>query len=157
MKNTIIFSLLLLSACGIQAPSAIKRLFPPGDISVVYDSSGTGKYTITFQGLNPEDFFSGYNLYFTDSPSAAAIGSGTKIVPSNKARTDPTFTINGPFLSVSNFTFTLLNNSTITNVIFHSGVPAATPSSFYWFVRAYSTSEALESPYSLAVRTVTIP
>ena len=152
MKKFIILSFLFLSACGIQAPSAIKRLFPPGAVKIVFNS-GTSSYTITFQGLNPETFFSGYNLYYTTNSAAAAIGSGTKVVRINTSSTDPTFVVNSPFFTVSNFTFTLDNNNTITNNIFGSGTPIISPFSFHWFIRAYSVSEALESPYSLTVQT----
>ena len=156
MKNICIISFLLLSACGIQAPTAIKRLFPAGAVRVTYSTVGTGTYTVTFQGLNPEDFFSGYNLYYTDNSTAAAIGSGTKVIRTSAASTDPTIPIGDPFNNVTTFSFTMTDSS-VTNKIFHSGVPSATPSTFHWFIRAYSVSEALESPYSLSVQTVVDP
>ncbi|MGL5722279.1 MAG: hypothetical protein ACRCY4_07765 [Brevinema sp.] len=158
MKNIIIFSFLLLSSCGIQAPQAIPRLFPPGAVTAVYSTAGTGAYTITFEGLNPETIFSGYNLYYTTNQPSAVIGVGTKLVLNGQTSTDPSIQINAPFFTVSRFEVILNNNNASTsNNIFHSGVPAANPSTIYWFIRAYSRSENRESPYSLPVLTVVDP
>ncbi|MGL5255243.1 MAG: hypothetical protein ACRC9L_09670 [Brevinema sp.] len=155
MKNILILSFLFFSSCGVQAPSGIPRLFPPGALKVTYSTAGTGTYTIMFEGLNPEDVFSGYNLYYTVNESSAVIGSGTKIVRTSIAATDPTFSISRPFFNVSNFTFELNINNAASNNIFHG--LGATPATIWWFVRAYSRSENRESPYSLAVLTVVDP
>ncbi|MGL5721693.1 MAG: hypothetical protein ACRCY4_04760, partial [Brevinema sp.] len=98
MKNIILFSFLLFSACGIQAPQAIPRLYPPGALSVQFSSAGGANiYTVTFEGLNSETNFSGYNLYYTADEAAARIGSGTKVVRVSMTTADPTFAIANPF------------------------------------------------------------
>lgn len=154
MKKTILFGLLLAASCGIEGPTSTISLYPPGALNVYYNS-GTQEYTVMFQGLNPETGFSGYNLYYTTNLGTANLGQGQKVSLKTNLNTnlDPTFAVNPPFATVSNFRYTL-NRDQLPATFFD---PTVSAYSFYFILRAYDRSAARESVSSLYSETRPLP
>ena len=155
MKNISLCFLFLLSSCGIQGPSSTIALYPPNGLMVTYSNSRR-EYTVTFQALNPEENFSGYNLYYTTSLASAELGQGQKVVLKSAIINDrdPTFIVNQPFDTVQTFTY-VLNEDKMPNNFFYFTTTQA--SDYRFVVRSYDRAAARESVSSRYYRTYVPP
>lgn len=154
MKKLLLLLFLPLSSCGIEGPASTISLFAPNGLRVIY-STGAKTYTVSFDALNPESGFSGYNLYYTRDLATAEIGQGEKVILKDTVATtlDPTFIVNRPFFTVQTFTF-VLNEDKMPDTFFDTTIPA---SDFYFILRSYDRSAARESVSSLHYRTTVVP
>ncbi|HPQ49224.1 MAG TPA: hypothetical protein PK663_04665 [Spirochaetota bacterium] len=67
---TILFNLMILHSCGLPSSDDLEDLQVPMGLKAKVICSGTTPegIEITFYGYNPENFFSGYNVYIVKSP-----------------------------------------------------------------------------------------
>lgn len=58
-------SLFILFSCGIQVYEEVPSLAAPGGVEVeLTNVGGKDAFNVIFHGLNVEEYFSGYNVYF---------------------------------------------------------------------------------------------
>lgn len=145
--HKIIFILTLFlsfSKCGLEVPQPIPRLYPPNGVRVF--NAGAGKPStvrLTWYGVNPEQQFSGYNIYYTDDIANATSYNGTKILCLQFNPSQATLPVH-PFNVAKKFTFD------ITKFYYANQGELFTEGKEYWFyVKAYNQIRNIESPPSL--------
>ncbi len=141
MKKYYLFLLLFLSYCGLEVPQAIPRLYAPNGVSV--ENNGYSEVQVTWWGINPEEEFSGYNIYYTDNITDAYSFTGTKILCINFNPKEPTSPVKPPFNVAREFSYN------INKYYYSDGSALFTQGKEYWFfVKAYNFNRDLESPAS---------
>ncbi|MGL5955865.1 MAG: hypothetical protein ACRC0X_04575 [Brevinema sp.] len=146
-KTPIILFLYFFSSCGLEVPQPIPRLYSPNGIRVENVRSGTGVPASTIRvrwyGINPEEGFSGYNIYYTDNFANALNYKGTKILCLSFNPKQATLPIRPPFNVVREFSFD------VTKFYYANQGELFTQGKEYWFfVTAYNQVRNLESPPS---------
>ncbi|MGL4561245.1 MAG: hypothetical protein ACRCV0_03015 [Brevinema sp.] len=133
---------LLLSSCGIETPQGLPKLFTPNGV-LIKEGSETPSRTLTicWTGLNPEDDFTGYNIYYTRDKNSALSLNGRRLPNiSGGNSTDSTFLVSFPVFTARKFTF-LLNRD-----LYRDGfedLKASGP--IFIYIKAHSQTRAFES------------
>ncbi|MGL4394268.1 MAG: hypothetical protein ACRCS8_03485 [Brevinema sp.] len=133
------------SSCGIETPQALPKLFAPNGV-VILEGENTPSRTITVSwfGSNPEEHFSGYNIYYATDRNDALNLRGRRIPNSAVNSTDATYIVTLPFYNVQEFNF-VFNRDNHGSVIQNDLRNAPT---VYIWVRAYSKIQGIESEAS---------
>ncbi|MGL4366979.1 MAG: hypothetical protein ACRCTQ_01655 [Brevinemataceae bacterium] len=144
------FILPLLTFCGIEVAQPIPRLYAPNGLIVESGRNAAGEptaqFVLTWQGLNPEEEFSGYNIYYANTRVDAMAYRGKKLLNDKLAfdRLQPTLVVRRPFTVASNFTFV------IHKYYYSANEQLFTNNMDYWFfIKAYNLVRNIESPPSL--------
>jgi len=147
MKNLILL-FFLFTACGIEVPQPIPRLYAPNGLIVENSKSSSGIPPSTFQltwwGVNPEEGFSGYNIYYvTNHADASAYRNGTRILCINFNPQQATLVVKPPFNRSRLFSYN------IKKFYYANQGELFTQGKEYWFwITAYNNVRNLESPAS---------
>ncbi len=142
MKRYSLFLFLLLSHCGLEVPQAIPRLYSPNGVKV--NNIGYSTVRVEWCGVNPEEEFSGYNIYYTDNITDATAFIGTKILCVNFNPKQASLPVKPPFNYAKEFSHDITKYYYATNnsVLFTQG------KEYWFFVTAYNQTRDLESPPS---------
>lgn len=146
MQIHLVLIFLFLNSCGIELPQPKTRLYAPNGLIVKNSKSGgvpAATLVLTWYGLNPEEDFSGYNIYFTNNITDATAYKGTKILSKNFNPKQATLPVMPPFTVARQFTFD------IKKYYYAGGKPLFEQNREYWFfVKAFSVVKNIESPAS---------
>lgn len=143
--------LLLFSACGIEVPQPIPRLYAPNGLRVenVYKTVGStqeaqARLRLTWYGVNPELEFSGYNIYYTSNYADAVAFRGTKILCRQFNPRQATLVVRQPFDEAQYFDYEIKK-------FYYAGQGELfTEGTEYWFfIKAYNQTRNIESPPSM--------
>lgn len=149
MPNKLIGIFVFLSGCGIEVAQPTPRLFAPNGVTVEnVINPATGKteekFLIKWYGVNPEEMFSGYNIYYTTNEVDAIAYKGIKILCTNFNKLQPSLVVKPPFNVVRQFSVE------VKSAYYANGTFLFTNLRPYWFyVKAYSVVRDIESPPSL--------
>ena len=148
MKKLLVAFFLFFSSCGLEVPQPIPRLYAPNGVLVknLFSSTGAPSATVevTWYGLNPEQEFSGYNIYYTDNEADATAFRGAKILCRNfnprqaSLIVSPPFNISRPFSYKIKKYYYGLNSELFTD-----------GTQYWFFVTAFNQVRNLESPPSM--------
>ena len=147
MKKLLIVIFLFFSSCGIEVPQPVPRLYTPNGVQVLNASKITGvpaaTVRVTWYGLNPEEGFSGYNIYFTDNIADANALKGIKILCKNFNPRQASFVVSPPFNVSRSFSYD------ITKFYYNDGELFTNGKQYWFFVTAFNQVRNLESPPSM--------
>lgn len=142
-KLLLIFLFSFFSHCGIEVPQPIPRLYSPNGVQASNAGNPPSTVRLTWFGVNPEEGFSGYNIYYTDNIANAESYRGTKILCLNFNPRQATVPIRPPFNLARQFSFN------ITKFYYANQGELFTEGKEYWFyVTAFNQVRNIESPPS---------
>lgn len=142
-KNQLFILFIILTNCGIEVPQPIPRLYSPNGVQVQNAGNPPSTIRVTWFGVNPEEEFSGYNIYYTDEITIAESYNGTKILCPNFNPIQATLPIRPPFNIARKFSFD------ITKFYYANQGELFKEGKEYWFyVKAYNQLRNIESPPS---------
>ncbi|MGL4389103.1 MAG: hypothetical protein ACRCTJ_06905 [Brevinema sp.] len=145
MKKTLLLSIyMLINSCGIETPQGLPKLFTPNGVVILEGSKSSQNLTICWYGLNPENEFSGYNIYYAKTKNDALNLRGRKLPNISGGNTqDPSIIVNFPFFEARKFSF-LFERNKYNSVIQDDlrGSPV-----FIW-ITAFSKTRQIESEAS---------
>lgn len=147
MKKLILIISFFFSACGIEVPQPIPRLYAPNGLVVKNVQDGgipASTFRLTWWGVNPEEGFVGYNIYYaTNSADASSYKNGTRILCTNFNPKQATVVVKPPFNQAKQFTYD------IKKFYYANKADLFTNGYTYWFwITAYNSVRNLESPPS---------
>lgn len=132
----LILGILLLVSCGIESFEPEYRLNPPLGLTAETVSNGI---KLTFWGLNPEDYFSGYQVFVGTSYDEVRTNDRSKRVPNNSGDF-PTIIVT-PFNTSTKFEIVITYTTNLNE-------PLVSGLEYYFSVAAYSKRYDIFSPLS---------
>ncbi len=146
MKKFLILTFIFFSSCGIEVPQPIPRLYSPNGAqarNVFANGVPQAIIQLTWYGVNPEEGFSGYNIYFTDNEADATAFKGTKLLCKNFNPRQATLVVPQPFNKSRPFSFN------IKKFYYNQGELFTQGSQYWFFITAFNQVRNLESPPSM--------